>query len=205
MQKHFLSEDLLSRDETYREFTLIRGQCLAAYAFLENSLVSLFAHLMGTSRDFAGVSFFKMNNARARNATLERLLKKRHGSTHNIFWNSYGEQLRGLDAKRNNIVHWATRSEYISGPPISKVVLVPPNYEDGNENTPEIRLENLIEFIERCDFLARLTEMFLFILGSRLAFVNRDEANKILPTWIEIFQNPIAYPPPEAHPLCRKH
>lgn len=205
MRINSISEDLLSRDETFREFTLIRGQCLVAYAFVENSLVSLFAHLMGTTRDYAGVSFFKMNNARARNATLERLLKKRHGSAHNIFWNSYSEQLRGLDAKRNNIVHWATKSENISGQPISRVVLIPPNYEDGNENTPEIELENLIEFIERCDFLARLTEMFLFILGTRLAYVNRDEANKILSTWQEIFQRPIAYPPPEAHPLYRKH
>lgn len=199
------SEDLLSRDETIREFTLFRGQCLVAYAAVENSLVSLFAHLMGTTRDYAGVSFFKMNNARARNATLERLLKKRHSSTHNIFWNSYSEQLQGLDAKRNKIVHWAMKTVYEGGPLVSRVLLIPPNYEDGNENTPEMELENLIEFIERCYFLTHLTEMFLFILGSRLAFVNRDEANKILLTWQEIFQKPIAYPPPEAHPLYRKY
>lgn len=205
MRTASIPEDLLSRDEAFREFTLLRGQCLVAYAFLENSLVSLFAHLMGTTRDYAGVSFFKMNNARARNATLEKLLKKRHGSTHNIFWNSYSGELRKLDAKRNNIVHWATRTERISGHPISRVVLIPPNYEDGNENTPEISFENLIEFIERCDFLARLTEMFLFILGSHLAFVNRSEANKIFSTWQEIFQKPITYPPPESHPLYRTH
>ena len=204
MSKISLPEHLLTKDETLRDFILVRGNCLNAHSFVENSLVSLFAHLLGTSRDFAGVVFFKMNNSRARSAALERMLKKRHGAAFNVFWNSYAGTLQALDRERNNIVHWTIRSFTTDGH-VTHAVLEPPNYEDKTDATPQIEIETLIEFIKKCDFIARMTEMFLFVLGCRFAFVNVQDARNNESTWREVFLKPISYPPPDNHPIFQTY
>ena len=71
---------LISNDEIHQPFMVARASAIERYADIEQVLASLCAYLMGVSVDIAGIPFFKMNNARARQAMLARLLKKKHGN-----------------------------------------------------------------------------------------------------------------------------
>jgi len=188
---------LIPEHEVERAFAIARATAIAWYTHIEKSLASFFAHLMGVSEDYAGVSFFRINNARARNAMLERLLKKRHGGTYNIFWNSLVKQLQALDETRNQIVHWTTVT-HMSDKGRDAVTLIPPNHWDrdwGNPGAPEITVEHLYEFILKCDFYSRMFNIFTWTLSGQ---------REVDPTWQQIFQQPVIYPPPNSHPLYRK-
>lgn len=188
---------LIPKDEVSRDFLVARAVAIARYAMLENSLAQLFAHLMDVEPDVAGVIFFKINNSRARNAAIERFLKKKHGDAYNIFWNSLEKQLRTLDGERNNIVHWATSTKIsVDTNPQStiKLELIPPNFWDRSESTPAISITDLYDFILQCDFISRLVNIFLWKL-SGLYDVS---------ACLDIFQQPVTYPPPDTHPLCLK-
>jgi hypothetical protein len=191
--------DLFVREhEPKRQFFLARACAIEAYALVENSLVSLYAHLMGVPADVAGVSFFRINNSRARLAILERLLKKKHGATHNFFWNSLVKNhLRPLDDLRNQVVHWIvmTNLEYNDQEVrIGGHTLHPPNYWDRTENTPNMSEEELYDFSLKSYFLFRLVAEFVRFLAGR---------EQMPPAWQQIFQQPVAYPPPDIHPLAR--
>ncbi|MHB8150417.1 MAG: hypothetical protein ACYDIB_09670 [Desulfobulbia bacterium] len=188
---------LIPKDEVSRDFLVARAVAIARYAMLEYSLAQLFAHLMGVEPDVAGVIFFRINNSRARNSAIERFLKKKHGNAYNIFWNSLEKQLRILDGKRNNVVHWATSTTIsVDTNPQStvKLELIPPNFWDRTESTPAISTEDLYDFILQCDFISRLVNIFWW----RLSGLGDVSAG------LDIFQQPVAYPPPDTHPLCLK-
>src|SRR5258708_4463817 len=196
---------LFSNDPVDLQFQLTRGRAIQSYTTVELSLAMLFSQLMGVPQDYAGVSFFRINNARARLGILERLLKKRHSSNYNLFWNSLRKELRILDDERNNVVHWAEIA-HIDGQPDGTtrktIKLAPPNFWDRTENTPELELTNLLDFILKCDFFARLVNMFFITLSGQMEQLARDEQYKT--TWLGIFQQPIIYPPLHSHPLYRK-
>ena len=147
---------------------MMRGVAIERYAHIEQSLFQLFASWLGTSNDKAGIVFFRIASAHARNKILEALLRKAHRSEFDVYW--FGERhkknglfalIRQLDAIRNEIVHWHVASEiYVKGPPEQEAVTVvetlnPPNFWNKTENTPSMTIEQLRDFAEKADFVHR--------------------------------------------------
>jgi hypothetical protein len=197
MKELFLS--LMPKDGEEIGFVLARSIAVSSYQTLEQSMVLLFSHLLGTPIDYAGVPFFRINNARARDAILERLLKKRYGSQYNIFWNSIVKDLRSINERRNAIVHWAVSVELYRNDQSELMVkqhaLIAPNYWDRNENSLAITIDDMFDFIARCDFYSRLLSIFTLTIGGQIPWQ---------PPWRDIFQQPVVYPPPDSHPLSLK-
>lgn len=148
----------------------------------------LFAHLMGIPLSLAGIPFFRLNNARARLDIIDRLLKKKCGTTYKVFWASVKAQLKQLDEQRNKIVHWTTVVTHYDQPVVS---LIPPNHWDADENTPSLSESDIGEFASRCTFYCNTLSYFLYHLEGK-PFVSEQ--------WAEVFQQPVVYPPPKGHP-----
>jgi hypothetical protein len=127
---------LIPADEDDRLFLLARGRAIEAYAIYEQSLARLYAELLGVSLDYAGITFFRINNARARLAIIERLIHKRHGSQYSKFWNSLRRLLRGLDERRNQIVHWTSVDEISDAGRLH--TLAAPNFLDSFEQKVKV-------------------------------------------------------------------
>ena len=186
---------LIDKDATHQTFMIARASAIEQYANIEQALASLCAYLMGVPIDVAGIPFFRMNNARARLMMLERLLKKKHGNTFNIFWNSLVKELKQIDDTRNLIVHWITEKTATSNDE-RWTCLVGANYWDRTENSRKIALDDLYEFILKCDFFYHLTQHFLWVISK--------SSKKMHPNWPDICQAAVVYPPPDTHPLFRK-
>lgn len=188
------AEKQIPTDPLRIEFHLARATALDAYATLESAMMTLYAHLMGVKNDIAGVTFFRLNNARQRNAILGRLIKKRHKDKYNLFWNSVEKHLNMLDATRNQVVHW-TVADHTSANEKGQtrwMSLVPPNFWDRDENTPEMRLADVHDFIVKAQFFTRALQALLWTM---------DGKKKIRQSWRDICLQPLAYPPPNTHPL----
>lgn len=177
------------RNEAAKTFCAERGYGIAEYAYYEEALALLFAHLIGVPPATAGIPFFKINNARARLDILEALLRKKYGTTYNLFWNSLSKLLKALDGERNQIVHWTTMVTDFDVPVVS---LTPPNYWNEDENTRSFLLQDLVNFSDKCTFFKTTLAYFVHSLEGR-PFVSC--------AWREIFQRAVAYPPPIGHPL----
>ena len=180
----------------YQQLAIARAGAIQAYASVESSISMLFATLLGTDFETAGIVFFRIVNTRARVVILEDLLEKRHKDRYATYWNSMVKLIRSLDAKRNEIVHWhLAHNLHIEGDrPTAHFTLIPPNFwtkTDVKTLTPN----DLIEFSRKCDFVSRSLVMFFVMLTNRLPEPS---------PWLEIFQQPAAYPPPDNHPLARK-
>ena len=61
--------------------------------------------------EVAGVIFFKISSTAVRIAIMEKLIHDRHGPRYNLFWNAFLKQLRQIDTKRNEIVHWKRKHQ----------------------------------------------------------------------------------------------
>jgi hypothetical protein len=182
------------------QFWAIRGHAIQAYASLEQSLCGIFAHASGTPLDVAGIIFFKIVNVGTMLGILEKLLKKKHGTAYSLFWNSFLATLRQISETRNWIVHW-NAATFLEDHGHS-LGLTPPNIHDYGPNTPPpIKTANIIEFMEKCAFLARLANMFKMIHTAEI--VAQMDARQVQ-TWRDLFAQPITYPPPNSHPLCQK-
>jgi len=198
---------LFPTNEQGLQFLLARGRAIESYALYEQSLANLYASLMGVSQDYAGVTFFRINNARARLAIIGRLIRKRHGDQYNIFWNSLEKQLRAIDQRRNQIVHWTSIEEMGAdehGTPTRTSTLGPPNVWDqlDNPNRTRIVIRDLYDFIVEADFISRLLNMFFMVCSGQLAQIK--DAGEVLAQWSPMFKQPVVYPPQEGHPLFRK-
>src|SRR5579864_9620807 len=89
-------------DETNQDaFWAFRGHAIQAYAGLEQSLCRIFAYLTGMPLDVAGIIFFKIVSAGTLFSILEKLMRKKHGETYALFWNSYLKTLRKASEERN--------------------------------------------------------------------------------------------------------
>lgn len=182
-------------------FWAIRAKAIQSYANLEQALSRLFAGLSETKMDIAGIIFFRIG-ARARNTILEKLFKKKFMTEFNLFRNSLFDQLGPIDAERNEIVHWNVvnqvgRDEH--GVPAANVTLMPPTFWSGDGNTPIKDKNALLEFTAKCNFYARLLNMFCVTTGLIAAATPISEADK--GPWLDIFAQRITYPPPSTHPL----
>jgi hypothetical protein len=207
MEKPHIALQLIPTLEEGKAFLLARGGAIGAYALVEQELFALFSHLMNVPMDYAGVPFFRINNARARNAILSRLLRKRHGSAYNIFFNSLiTSHLQQMDEKRNQIVHWAIWLNVVESPNGEQKLhssLNPPNYWDWAEGSPKIYINEIYDFIVKCDFLSHLINMFGATISGQWEKTQVQGGGASEATWREIFRQPVTYPPPCNHPLYR--
>ena len=181
----------------HNDFILSRASAIQSYANVEQSLCGLFAGLLEIKDDLAGIVFYRVANARFRNRILEELLEKRVGNANSIFWNSLESFLRRLDQRRNEIVHW----HIVQNIDLSKLHPEAANWSLRppagwmNGSPASLNEKEMIEFIQQCEFISRLINMFSMIM-----------IREVLPPaerqpWLEIFRQPILYPPPEGHPL----
>jgi hypothetical protein len=164
----------------------------------------LFAALGSINQDVAFVIFFKISSADARRSILERLFKKKFGTSFNLFRNSLIDQLRPIDIERNEIVHWNVvnhASTDAEGETIANPKLLPPTFWTELTGLPEKDKNVILAFSAKCTFYARLINMFLIATNLIAKSTGLTEADA--KTWHDIFSQPITYPPPLGHPLSR--
>jgi hypothetical protein len=107
--------------------------------------------------------------------------------------------IRQLDQSRNEIVHWHIGFTRGKAPGIGLTKptmwpLVEPNY-------PSISVQDLIQFVDKADFIHRSLNIF-FVLISSTPDASEAEALQALQ---EIFQQPASYPPLDTNPLSRNY
>jgi hypothetical protein len=176
----------------------LRGKAIQSYAILEQALCGAMAELTNMERDNAATIFYRINNADARTRILEKLIRKKHENRFNLFWNSYFKELRPMNTRRNEIVHWLSAQNVAlntQGMMIVGVTLINPGSLGNRANDPtQITSNDLIEFAVKCEVFARLCNMFLGVTAGHLS---GDAATP----WLDIFQQSITYPLPADHPL----
>ena len=176
-----------------------RGKAIQAYALLEQALCELMQDLSGTNAEAASIIFYKITSTGSRNAIIEKLLRRKHGKKYNLFWNSYLKELRPIDIRRNEIVHWLSASlsatDY-TGAIICGVILIPPGAHAFSHDADHISSLDLQNFSTKCDEFARLCRIFI-----RVSNLNRAQDG--FDTWLDIFQKPFLYPLPKDHLLSQ--
>ena len=189
----------MPQDKVSQSFLLARALAVSAYVSVERAQAGLFAHLSGATEDKAGIIFFKITSARSRREILEKLKRKKHSQLHNLYWNSLIKFIGELDNRRNAIIHWMIKTDMnIDLPPaaqITKLSLIPPSWWIGDDDPPEIEEKDLQEFVAKCGFAERSVNVFHWSISGH---PHVDAA------WQDIFQQPLAYPPPYTHPLAPK-
>jgi hypothetical protein len=184
------------------QFWAIRGHAVQSYASLEQSLCRLFAALANTSDEIAGIIFFRISSTHARSKIIEKLFQRKFDDKYNLFRNSLLRELRPIDAERNEIVHWNVVSNIsgdAAGAASVSVSLRPPGFLYNWKNSPEKDSHAILKFMEKCSFFARLLNIFLLVTGDHSPMPEADKK-----PWLDIFQQPIVYPPPAGHPLSLK-
>jgi hypothetical protein len=163
---------------------------------------------IGNEFNLASIVFYSITNTHSRNRIIDELLEKRHGRTYEAYWNGTpnAPHKRGmftiihqLDQSRNEIVHWHIGFTHGKAPGIGLTKptmwpLVEPNY-------PSISVQDLIQFVDKADFVHRSLNIF-FVLISSTPDASEAEALQVLQ---EIFQQPASYPPLDTNPLSRNY
>jgi hypothetical protein len=182
------------------ELLFSRAVAIQTYAGLEQSLSMIFSQWLGTTLDLGGLVFFRITNTHSRNRILKDLKKKQFEGQHNLFWNSLSKFIVDLDQRRNEIVHWHVMNNIDVSKPhkeASRISLTPPSgWTSGDSNKVSIDENDLGDFIKRCDFASRSVNMFYFL--------KTEHAATLPKALLDMFQHPISYPPPDAHPLSPK-
>jgi hypothetical protein len=189
--------ELASKDELWAT----RGKAIQAYANLEQALARLVAVLAGTTPEAAATILFRISSSDSRNKILEKLFRQKFGDQFNRFRNTLFDQIRPIDIERNEIVHWnavckagATKDEQET----ADVYLMPPTFSYSAGDPPKKHKSDILKFDTKCDFYARLINMFCTFHSPPEGVPDADKQ-----TWRDIFSQPIEYPPPSTHPLCR--
>lgn len=175
---------------SYSQLYVARAGAIETYAGLEGQLGMLFARLLGVDLQTAGIVFYRIVNTRSRNTILEKLLHLKHGAAYDAFWNSLVKHIRKLDGWRNEVVHWRARGVGFGGPEYV-LVLAATDIWDPSPNGPCWDVENLKYFHAYALFVTKLVEQL------RRHF----EGAPIDDAWLQIFREPVAYPPVDNHPL----
>jgi hypothetical protein len=179
---------------------------------LEAALSRLLSVLLGTTLAKASIVFFSLLNTRARNEVFETLITATHGDRYNTYWNGQPGSprvprvsgllalIRQLDDERNRLVHWQTVQSVSRNPDGSTHAfeqLMKPDFwfREPRATPMAIQIADLEAFIRKADFVTRSIVMFRGFTGDDRF---PDEAKR---TWSQIFQEPVPYPPPDAHPL----
>lgn len=166
-----------------------RANAIDAYAGLERSLASLFSMLLDIDQDLATLVFYRIVNARSRNAMLQELITRKYGITYKRYWDSMFRFITKLDGKRNEIVHW-----HIGG--IREPSLTHPKHffwEDQSDDG--VTINQIEDFICRAKFANCSIFVFSLLMSGAVSEADGQTA------WRKTFLQPVAYPPPAAHPL----
>jgi hypothetical protein len=94
--------------------------------------------------------------------------QRKNDKKFNKFRNSLFDQLRPIDIRRNEVVHWNVVYDIglnDNGKTTARLVLMPPNFWIHDSNTPQLTKDQLVYFMAKCDFYCRLIDMFLVITG----------------------------------------
>lgn len=182
---------------------IARAEAIEAYSGMETSLAFLLARLLGTSPDLAGIVLFRITSTRARNKIIEQIIKRKYGSKFNLYWNSVLKFIGQLDQSRNEIVHWQMQLLPNFGRPPKRLLtsatarLVPPNIWDRRRGKAKHVEQTLTDFALKCEFAEAAVWFFsLYATGMK------GGSRKMRATWRDIFQQPLAYPPLDTHPIC---
>jgi hypothetical protein len=203
-----MAEPELVRDP---EFQIARGLAIESYANLERALCYVFGHLLGARQDRSSLVFFRIINYRSRNTIISDLLEKQYGTEFDVYWHGQPggpgvkklpglfNLIRTLDDGRNEIVHWQTvhrwgRDENTRHSSSSEE-LVPHIYFSKSTEVVAITKDGLKGFKEKTDFASGSTWMFYKVMAKDS--VKEPE----IATWLQIFQQPVIYPPSDNHPL----
>jgi len=176
-----------------------RGRAIQSYAQLEQALCHVFSATTGVEMSVAGHIIFRIASYGARNAIIEKMIHHKHGQKFNLFWNPLLKDIRTVDLRRNEIVHWICATNATIGADNKLyvgVTLVPPNFWGNTPSVDRITSRDLVAFIEKCNVFARLLSMFMVVTSGKM------EAEKAAP-WLDIFQQPLVYPLPADHLLNR--
>jgi hypothetical protein len=180
-----------------------RGKAIQGYAQLENSLCSLFASIGNIQLPAASTIFYKIVNTGSRTSILEKLMRQKHGTQFNPFWNVFFRELKMIDSRRSEIAHWMAVANValdLEHKLLVGVMLIPPTGSmTYNENSPNLKLNDLADFQTKCEAFSRLVNMFTLATNPAQQLDDDKRA-----TWLDIFQQPLIYPLPEDHPLNKK-
>ena len=179
---------------------------MQAYARLEQSLCQLFEHVGGMHKRAAWVIFFKINSADARAKMIDKLFRMKYpDNKYSLFRNSLYNHIRPLDNKRNEIAHWNTVEfnafDNDTQTNVISVAMVSPAWwaTTSEESVPRITSADLVNFTRECEFFASIIGRFVTMDHPHVGPKDPDERE----AWLQIFAQPIVYPPPPDHPLCR--
>jgi hypothetical protein len=175
---------------------MLRSAAVNNYAVLEQSLCRLFSFLLGAQEDRATIVFYRIVNTKSRNTIISKLMQRQFRDEIHLFWNSSLKLLRSLDERRNQIIHWHVVTNIQStddGNNSAHLTLNPPESLGSTEPLTQQPLgeDQLVEFIRRADFMARLLNMFCF----------HHVSGPLEEPWPEIFRQAVVYPAPPDHPL----
>jgi hypothetical protein len=176
-----------------------RGKAIQAYAILEGSLCSLFQHLTGMDAYSANTVFFKITSQDVRNKIIEKLLKDKIGEKDRVCIISSLSKLRTLDHKRNELVHWYAATETSFSKMTVNVFLHHPADKQGMHHENKVTTDDMDNFIDECIFYVRLVNMFCMVM-----FQQNLSPDFQRQPWLDIYQQPVVYPPPITHPLYTK-
>ncbi len=188
-------------------FWTARGLAVQAYANLEQAVCDVFSILAGVPRDVGAMIFFRINSAHAVSTILEKLFKRAFGNRFNLFRNSLVADLKQIAGDRNEVVHW-TASNHISpnedGTHDYKITMRPAHSWIFDSGAQQMDIADLEEFQKRCSFYTRLVRMFYMMACQPPRLGDAPPTSDAEQTWLDIFSQPITYPPPVAHPLSQK-
>lgn len=163
-----------------------RGKAIQAYAMLEQAMCRTLSSLSGMTFEAAATIFYKITSAGSRNAIIEKLMHKKFDSKFNLFWRPLLKEMRRIDGKRNEIVHWLSVANAALDQDsilIVGVCLVPPTFNENKTGAhPRLTVKNLNHFSSECDVFSRLCSTF--------NFATRADADPIESgPWLEIFSD----------------
>jgi hypothetical protein len=147
------------------DFHIARARAIERYAGVEQSMALLFAALLNTHPELAGVVFFRITSSGYRNKIIASLLEKRLQNTYDTFWHGSGKKdglfhmVRQLDDGRNKIVHWHTSMNVTDGK-ATHFSLRPPNFWHKGVNIPVLITSQLDDFSLRAEFVAGAISAF---------------------------------------------
>jgi hypothetical protein len=173
-----------------------RGKAIQGYADLENALCHLLVAVSDMSWQAAITIFYKITNTNARNSILEKLLHQKCSTKYNVFWNPLSQEIRQIDLKRNEIVHWlaaANAQMNSEGQLLVGVTLIPPASVVAKTSKIHITSSDLHKFAIRCDEIARITS------GLAMRIKPVEGGPPVDETLPDIFQQPFVYPLPAGH------
>jgi hypothetical protein len=136
-------------------------------------------------------------------------MEKSHGTQYDLYWHGQPGQsgvpkvpglfthIRDLDNKRNQIVHWHLVREVSAAH--SEEVLKRPAFWYEKGSAEKITKDDLISFVAKANFIVKSINKFYLIIYAAPRIPALPESDRT--PWLNIFQQPVPYPPPETHPL----